>query len=113
MFLTQQQFRALLPEVRPADSFSGPMWPSVNDRGLYDEGEAALFLAQFRAFIATLPIGQRRIVGPSMNGLKAAKRTGISLAILQAELPVDGLNSFGMQSWLTSSLDAFKLSRAH
>jgi hypothetical protein len=112
MFLTQKQFMALLPEVRPPTSFSGPLWPSVNDRGLYDEGESALFLAQFRAFIGTLPFEQSRIVGPCMYGSKAAKRTGISLAILQAELPADGLNSFGMQSWLTSSLDAFKLSCA-
>lgn len=112
MFLTQKQFRTLLPEVRPADSFSGPSWPSVNDRGMYDEIEATQFLEKFGAFIATLPVEQRRIVGPSLHGQKAAKRVGIPLATLEAQLPPDGLNAFGMPCWLASSLDEFRLSRA-
>lgn len=111
MFFTLKQFRALLPEVRPADSFSGPTWPSANDRGMFDEGEVRLFIAQFRAFVATLPTEERRVVGPSLNGSKAAKRAGTSISVLQAQLPFDGVNSFGVQSWLISSLDDFKSSR--
>jgi hypothetical protein len=108
MFLTNKEFRALLPDVRPADSFSGPQWPSSNDRGQFDEGEAVEFIVRFRAHIAALPIDERRLIGPSQNGAKAAKRAGTSLASLQDRMPYDGLNSFGVRSWLITSLDQFR-----